>query len=117
MTAALLLQLGCAVAWVGALTHGARAPPRIPHATNLTVYHSAPPCAGPGVADRDTGDVYGDLYFVVRSLMTPLECIPHPPHRARCGNHSCTTPEVFGSNLVITKGEPPSDSLADSLSR
>ena len=37
--------------------------------------------------------------------MTPLECIPDPPHQARCGNHSCSNPEVFGSDLVITKGD------------
>ena len=102
MAAAMQLLLVCGVACAA----GAGAPPHthIRHPTNLTVYHSAPPCAGPGVADRDTGDVFGDLYFVVRAIMTPLECVPDPPHKARCGNHSCTNPEDFGPGLLITKG-------------
>lgn len=48
---------------------------------NITVYHSAPLCAGSSVADRDTGDSVGDLYFLIRTAAAPLECIPHPPHR------------------------------------
>jgi hypothetical protein len=46
-----------------------------PRATvNITVYHSAPVCAGASVADRNTGDITGDLYFVARSVAAPLEC-------------------------------------------
>ena len=40
----------------------------IPDAIHITIYHSAPVCAGPGVTDRDTGDLMGDLYVSARRL-------------------------------------------------
>eukprot|EP01047_Picozoa_sp_COSAG01_P074851 COSAG01_NODE_12641_length_1705_cov_2.080324_1_plen_348_part_00 len=66
----------------------------------LTVYHVHPACAGPSVADRDTGDARGDLYFLLRAYAAPMECVPGPPHRAVCGNHSCGNAELMGSPVV-----------------
>ena len=46
-------------------------------------------CAGPDATDRDTGDLMGEQYFLVRAIAAPLECVPNPPHRSECGNHRC----------------------------
>ena len=77
----------------------------------LTVYHVHPKCAGPSVGDRDTGDARGDLYFLLRSYAAPMECVPSPPHRAVCGNHSCGNAELMGA-AVLSQVELEVDAAA-----
>ena len=42
-----------------------------PHAR---VYHINPATFGDIPANENTGDLHGDEYFLLRSVMTPMEC-------------------------------------------
>ena len=50
------------------------------NATNITVYHEYDPrFESLGLRDQDTGDADGDAYFVLRSLLLPIECASKDP--------------------------------------
>ena len=53
-----------------------------------------------GPRHRRRGDARGDLYFLLRTYAAPLECVPHPAHRAVCGNHSCGNAEIMGAPVL-----------------
>lgn len=80
----------------------------------LTLYHSAPGCAGSSIADRNTADALGDLYFLMKGMSAPLECKPLPnfPHKATCGNYSCNSPEESAQDLYISKVEVDVEAVA-----
>ena len=52
--------------WLLAATMSAHAP--------LTLYHVNPKHEGPMPIDMDTADVYGDMFFDLRSKVLPIEC-------------------------------------------
>ena len=37
---------------------------------------------------------------MLRTYAAPLECVPHPAHRAVCGNHSCGNAEIMGAPVL-----------------
>jgi len=80
------------------------APPATPPPTsapvafaNLTTYHVNPLSAGSVPFNMDTGGVSGDLYFVLRSVVSPIECAADP------AAEDCTDAEVIDPALVATQ--------------
>lgn len=67
------------------------------NATNITVFHVNPLEQGPIPLNMDTGDVRGDLYFVMRSVGRPIECAKNPTAE------DCIDAEVVSPTLVATK--------------
>jgi len=65
--------------------------------TNLTVYHVNPISYGGIPYNMDTGDVTGDLYFILRSVVGPIECAENP------SAEDCTDLEVVSPSLVATQ--------------
>lgn len=72
--------------------------PGVPKA-NLTVYHVNPMSFGGIPFNMDTGDDTGDLYFILRSVVSPIECAQNPEAE------DCTDVEVISPSLVATKLE------------
>ena len=68
-------------------------------AANLNVFHVNPSHYPSTPLDMDTGDVLGDMYFDLRSVVQPIECA-HPDNRTA---RDCDNQEVVASDLVITK--------------
>lgn len=64
---------------------------------NLTVYHVNPQSFGGIPFNMDTGDVTGDLYFILRSVVRPIECAQDPTAE------DCTDVEVTSPTLVATQ--------------
>lgn len=70
------------------------------HAANLTLYHEFEPrYESLGLANQDTGNVRGDAYFVLRSLILPVECA--------LGNHGpsydCGNGEANSTLNIVTR--------------
>jgi hypothetical protein len=89
-----------------ALLLAAAAPPALlaldpAHAANLTLYHEfQPQYERLGLANQDTGDVRGDAYFVLRSLILPVECAGKGP-KFDCGNPEAnSTLNIVSRNTV-----------------
>jgi hypothetical protein len=73
------------------------APAAPPKLANITVYHVNPESYGGIPFNMDVGDVPGDLYFVLRSVVGPIECAQDP------SAEDCTDVEVVSPSLVATK--------------
>ena len=70
-----------------------------PMGTDLTVFHVNPASYPAAPINMDTGDALGDLYFDLRAVVLPIECL-HPSERT---SHDCDNQEVVADDLVITK--------------
>ena len=46
------------------------------YAQNLTLYHVNPLHEGVIPSDMDTSDLNGDIFFYLKSAVTPVECAP-----------------------------------------
>mmetsp|Transcript_38062 Transcript_38062/g.73720 ORF Transcript_38062/g.73720 Transcript_38062/m.73720 type:complete len:278 (+) Transcript_38062:35-868(+) len=68
---------------------------------NLTMYH-VNPATYSGISNMDLADLGGDAYFDIRGLGLPMFCRNStlPPF---IKNGTCENPEVFSSDLVITR--------------
>ena len=66
---------------------------------DLTVFHVNPAHYPAAPLNMDTGDALGDLYFDLRSVVTPIECAHPSPETGR----DCDNQEVVANDLVITK--------------
>ena len=65
---------------------------------NITVYHEyAPKYESLGLRDQDTGDLNGDAYFVLRSLLLPIECTSGDP----ASRFDCANPEENGTSTNV----------------
>ena len=72
------------------------------HAANLTLYHeTAAGAASLGLVNQDTGDVRGDAYFVLRSLILPVECAGKGP-KFDCGNPEANSTQNVVSRNTVT---------------
>ena len=79
----------------------ASSPRNVPaNAVNVTLYHEfAPRWESLGLANQDTGDVRGDAYFVLRSLILPVECAPG----ANGNRFDCDNEEANSTHNVVTR--------------
>ena len=66
------------------------------YAKNLTVYHINQ-INYTGLANMNSGDAAGDLFFFLRSATWPVECEKDPK------SHNCFNPEVVATDLAATK--------------
>jgi sucrose-6-phosphate hydrolase SacC (GH32 family) len=64
---------------------------------NVTVYHINPSTFGDVPVNENTGDLHGDMYFYLRSTMTPMECRVPSPSTAK----DCANAEVVATDLVV----------------
>jgi len=67
------------------------------YAKQITVYHVNPLNYSYVPVNMDTGDALGDLYFDLRSVDLPIECVEDPY------SHDCDNEEVVSPNLGITR--------------
>jgi hypothetical protein len=88
-----LLLSSAALLWLPSTVPAAR--PANP--TNITAYHVNPRKYGAIPFNMDAGDSQGDLYFVMRSVVGPIECAAQP------GAEDCTDVEVVSSTLVASR--------------
>jgi hypothetical protein len=70
-------------------------------AAPLTLYHVNPKHEGPLPIDMDTADVYGDMFFDLRSKVLPIECANSTSSHGWRGD--CANGEVVDNDLVISK--------------
>ena len=84
---------------------------------NLTLYHEFQPRFETlGLANQDTGDVRGDAYFVLRSLLLPVECSDPNSKQGDCENaESNSTRNIVSRNTVLasTSFGPYASCVAD----
>jgi hypothetical protein len=80
----------------GAVLAAAPANP-IRNPTNITIFHINPQSYGTLPFNMDAGDAAGDLYFLMRSVVSPIECAQDPTAE------DCTDAEVVSASLVATK--------------
>lgn len=69
------------------------------YARNLTLIHEyQPQFESEDLAEQDTGDLHGDMFFVLRSFLLPIACRNHDPE----AHGLCDNPEQNGtlSNVV-----------------
>lgn len=70
------------------------------HKVELTLFHEYQSrYESLGLQNQDTGDVFGDCYFVLRGLLLPIECASSaaPPPV------DCTNPEQTGAHNIISR--------------
>jgi len=66
--------------------------------SNITVYHEyASAFEYLGLANQNTGDLRGDAFFVLRSLLLPLECTASVPR----AHFDCSNPEENGTSTNV----------------
>jgi hypothetical protein len=74
------------------------------HKQTLTLYHETQPeFQALGLKNQDTGDIFGDLYFVLRSVSLPVECrSKNPLAKFDCDNpeQNDTATNVISQNTV-----------------
>jgi hypothetical protein len=74
------------------------------HKQTLTLYHETQPeFQALGLKNQDTGDKFGDLYFVLRSVSLPVECLSKNPFaKFDCDNpeQNDTATNVISQNTV-----------------
>ena len=74
------------------------------HKQTLTLYHETQPeFQALGLKNQDTGDLFGDLYFVLRSVALPVECSSkNPLAKFDCDNpeQNETATNVISQNIV-----------------
>jgi hypothetical protein len=74
------------------------------HKQTLTLYHETQPeFQALGLKNQDTGDMFGDLYFVLRSVSLPVECLSkNPLAKFDCDNpeQNETATNVISQNTV-----------------
>ncbi|KAH8044664.1 methyltransferase [Aureococcus anophagefferens] len=68
------------------------------YAENLTLYHVNPLHEGVIPSDMDTSDLNGDIFFDLKSAVTPVECAS-----GRGWSGDCENGEVADGDLVISK--------------
>jgi len=64
---------------------------------NITVYHINPSTFGDVPVNENTGDLHGDMYFYLRSTLTPMECRTPSPSTAK----DCANAEVVATDLIV----------------
>jgi hypothetical protein len=75
------------------------------HPENVTLYHVNQAQFPSGqVGNMNTGDLLGDLYFVLYGFMAPIECSTAARRHSIPGRWQCSNPEAANSsNLVVTQ--------------
>jgi len=72
------------------------------HAVNLSLYHVNPLHDGVIPVNMDTADLFGDIFFDLRSKTLPIECSPAFINSTDYPSSDCLNGEVIDSDLVIT---------------